>query len=123
MTGLLAGWGTVATGVNLASMLIDYGVVPRRLTTPLGVATLASLGAAVIATTRTTGTRPIAARSYLATILGSLGGVVAGQRGTSPTVSATAAAVALAVVADAVREHQASGNTQVGVMRTSPAPP
>lgn len=110
VAGLLAGWGTAATGVNLAAMVVDAGWVPKRWTTPLGVATLAALGAATIATTRTSGTRTITGRAYLGTILWALGGVAAGQRRRSPAVSLAALAVAgLVLAAVAAQERGRRG--------------
>jgi hypothetical protein len=101
VTGMTAAWGTVATGVNLAAMLIDARLVAGRLATPLGVATLLALGATVIGTTRPAGTRSIVNRAYLSTILWAFGGVFASQRKRSPMVSATALGV-IATVAVAV---------------------
>ncbi|MGY1694726.1 hypothetical protein ACI780_07395 [Geodermatophilus sp. SYSU D00814] len=54
-TGLLAGWGAAACGVNLASMLVGAGPVPGgRPATATGAATAVALGALGVATSRGT---------------------------------------------------------------------
>lgn len=99
-TGMLAGWGAAAAGVNLAAMLTAYGVVrPGRQSTATGAAALLALGASGAGALRA-GRRPTGAtgRVYGGTLLRALAGVVAGQRKRSPAAAVAAAVAAVPVV-------------------------
>lgn len=103
-TGMLAGWGTAATAVNLAAMLVAYGpngLARRR--TAVGVVTALGVGALAGARTRATGGVDPTSRTYAATVLWALAGIVAGKRRTSPAVAAAAGVASVQVLLAALR--------------------
>lgn len=97
-TGLLAGWGAAACGVNLASLLVGAGPVPAgRPATATGTAialALGALGAVTLPAPASTTTQ----RVYGATLLWALAGVADGRRRASPPVAAAAALAAVPVL-------------------------
>ena len=97
-SGLLAGWGAAACGVNLASMVVGLGPVPTgRPATLTGAATalaLGGLGAATLPVRATTLTE----RTYVVALLWALAGVADGQRRTSASTAAAAVIAAVPVV-------------------------
>lgn len=94
-TGLLAGWGAAACGVNLASMVVGLGPVPTgRPATLTGAATALALGG-LAATTLPDRATTLTQRTYALTLLWALAGVADGQRRGS---ASTAAAAVLASV-------------------------
>jgi hypothetical protein len=99
---MLAGWGTAACGVNLASMLVGTGVVGRGAAERrLALATIAGLGAAGATGVRAAGPRTATARVFGATVLWALGGVAVAQRGRF-RAGAAGALAAVALVAGAL---------------------
>jgi len=82
---MLAGWGTAASGVNLASMLLGRGTVARgRPEQRLAAATFLGLGAlGGLGVRASGGGRAFSARAYGATLLWALGGAAANQRSRS----------------------------------------
>lgn len=103
LSGMLSAWGLTATGVNLAAMLADRGLLPPGRTRALsGAGLLLGLGVAgAAATTATGGASSATAKTFAGTMIWGLTGVIAGQRKRSPITAGAAAAAALVLVAGA----------------------
>lgn len=110
--GMLAAWSAVASGVNLASMLVGEGPVPKGGPAEVaGGALLLGLGAVGTVGLSATDASATASRAYAATLLWALAGVVDGRRRTSPALAVVAAVAAIPVIRVAVRRRQGSRPT------------